>query len=254
MMNDIDGYPDYCSAWGGQVEIGIKNLKAVQETCSMPAIIPKNVSYQEAVVAYLACVAKKGINRVGVKEGEVFLVTGMGNVGLSAVQFAKLKGAKVIAMDIHESRLKLAAKYTKFLINSSKQDPVKALAEFTNGKLADVVFECSGDSAIVGELYKFLREGGWGRNDEGARVHLQGDYPERITIFPYENWLPKNANVSITCALRPGTKEEVLDLISKGKFDAKSLYTKEYNIDDAPDAYKDLKKNRYDILKILFKW
>lgn len=58
----------------------------------------------------------------------------------------------------------------------------------------------------------------------------------------------------MTCAIRSGGKEEILDLISQGKFDAKSLYTKEVPVDDVSKAYEELKNNRYDILKILVKW
>lgn len=247
MANEVRVYPDHCSAWGGQAGYAIKNPEtspAPQDAC---ARIPDNVTYQEAVVACLACVAKKGIDKTGINKGETVLVIGMGNIGLSALQIAKIYGAgKVIAMDVRENRLNLAKEYTGFLINGSVSTPERVLMDMNDGELADLVFECSGNSKVVPELYRYVRQGG--------RIHLQGDYPEPIVITPYFHWFGKDMSISLTCASDHGSKETVLRWISEGKFDARSLYTKEYFVDDAPKAYRDLEKNRHDILKILFKW
>lgn len=254
MANEVRYYPDYCAAWGGQVEYAVKNPATAGAPSDLCARIPDNVSYPEAVVAYLACVAQKGIDKVGIKEGETVLVSGMGNIGLSALQLIKLKGAgKVIAMDNQPSRLSLAQKYTEHIIDASKE-PVSRLKDLTEGRLADVVFECSGNPQVAAESYRYLRDGGWDREDEGGRIHLQGDYPAPIVLHPYQRWFTKNLTLSMSCAIMPGSKEYILKLISEGKFDAQSLYTKEYSIEDAPKAYEELKNNRYDILKILFRW
>ena len=109
-----------------------------------------------------------------------------------------------------------------------------------------MVIECSGNARVVPELYKYVRQGG--------RIHLQGDYPDPIIITSYFHWFGLDATVSFTCASNKGDKEAILKLISEGKFDAKSLYSKECSVNDAPKAYQDLEKNRYDVLKILFKW
>ncbi|HBE01750.1 MAG TPA: hypothetical protein DC049_04660 [Spirochaetia bacterium] len=131
---------------------------------------------------------------------------------------------------------------------------MEKLLSYTDNKKADVIIECSGNPDVIPGLPDFLRDGGWGQSDEGGRIHLQGDYPRPASFIPYQRWFVKNATVSMTCALRPGIKEKVLALISQKKFDARSLYNKVYNINDAPQAYKYLEKNRYDTLKILLEW
>lgn len=255
MANEVRYYPDYCAAWGGQVEYAIKNPTTAAAPFDLCAKIPDKVSYREAVVAYLACVAQKGIDKVGIKEGETVLVIGMGNIGLSALQLIQLKGAgKVIAMDNQPSRLSLAGKYTEHLIDASKSDALAQLKDRTDGRLADVVFECSGNPQVAAETHRYLRDGGWDKEDEGGRIHLQGDYPASIVLHPYQRWFTKNLSLSMTCALKPGNKEYILQLIREDKFDARSLYTKECSIEEAPKAYEELDHNRYDILKILFRW
>ena len=128
------------------------------------------------------------------------------------------------------------------------------MKDLTGGKLADVVFECSGNTKVAVETYRYLRDGGWDKGEEGGRIHLQGDYPTPLLLHPYQSWFTKNLTLSMTCALSPGSKEYILNLISESKFDAKSLYTKECSIEEAPGAYEELDRNRYDILKILLRW
>jgi L-iditol 2-dehydrogenase len=247
MANEVRYYPDYTEAWGGQCGYAIKNPKTSPALMDRPAKIPDNVSYQEAVVAYLACVAKKGIDMVGINAGESVLIVGMGNIGLSAVQLAKIYGAgKVIAADIRENRLKPAGKYTEYLLNLSDPDAEKRLLGLNAGEKPDVVIECSGNPAVVDKVFDYVRQGG--------RIHLQGQYRQPIVITRYARWNCSDLKVSASIALNPGDKEAVLKMISDGSFDAKSLYAKEYFVDDAPQAYKELEKNRYDISKILFKW
>jgi len=255
MANEVRLYHECCSAWGGQIEYAIKNSKTMAGRQDLCVKIPDNVSYEEAVISYLAAVAKKGIDKVDIKRGEIVLVIGMGVVGLSAVQLAKLRGAeKVIAMDIRRNRLLRAKKYTNFLIDSSNPNHVKKLKDITNGKLADVIIECSGDYHSASEVYRYVREGGWEVNDDGGRIHFQGYYLLPPTMGPYQKWFTKNMRISMSCQFKPGDKDEILRLISQKKFDAKSLYSDKYLVDDAPKAYEELRKNRYEILKILFKW
>ncbi|MCM8771834.1 MAG: zinc-binding dehydrogenase [Candidatus Omnitrophica bacterium] len=248
MANEVRYYPDYMAAWGGQCEYAIKNQKTSPYLMDRPAKIPENVSYQEAVIAYLASVAKKGIDMVKVNEGESFLVIGMGVIGLSAVQLLKkiYKTGKVIAGDINDTRLKIAKKYTDFVVDLRCKNPLKEIMDMNDGKKVDVVFEASGNPKVIDEIFDYVRPGG--------RIHLQGQYRQPIVITRYSRWNCSDLVVSASIALNPGDKEEILKLISEGKFDAKSLYTKEYFIDDAYKAYKELEDNKYDILKILFKW
>jgi len=254
MANEVRNYPDYCAAWGGQVGMSIKNKQTASSRFDPPAKIPDNVSYQEAVVTYLAAVAKKGVEKVGVHPGETVVVIGMGAVGLSAGQLAKLAGGKVIAVDMSDWRVQRAKKFADHVVCSMGQNVAGAVAELTSGRMADVVIECSGDSAVVDHLCQLVREGGWERDDDGGRIHFQGDYPDPISITQYAQWFNRNLRISTSCAIKPGGKEEILKLISEGKFDAKLLYDKEITVDRVPSEYEEIEKHRDTRLKTVIKW
>ena len=46
-----------------------------------------------------------GIKRADVQQGEFVLVMGAGPIGLATMEFAKLRGAEIIAMDLNPHRL-----------------------------------------------------------------------------------------------------------------------------------------------------
>ncbi len=254
MANEVRVYPDYCAAWGGQVGISIKNDTTSPSSTDPPAKIPDGVSFQEAVVSYLAAVAKKGVDKVGVHPGETVVVIGMGAVGLSTVQLCKLAGATVIAVDVSSWRVERAKKYADHLINCDGAKAYKPVAELTNGRMADVVIEASGDSAVVNSLCQLIREGGWERDDDGGRIHLQGDYPDPISITQYSQWFNRNLRISTSCAFKPGDKEYILNLIKERKFDARILWDKEIAVDDAPAEYTELDTHHDTRLKTIIKW
>ncbi len=258
MANECRYYPENCAAWGGQCGLIIKNKKTSPSPFDPVAKIPDNVSDQEAVLAYLATVAHKGITRVGPKPGQTVLVIGMGMIGISWIQLAKIAGCRVIGMDINDRRLKLGSKFADEVIDGKGYDPLGILKKITQDKLADVVVECSGNPEVITHIYRYLKDGGWGLKDEPGKIHLQGDYPTPIIIEPYEYWFGKNMNISLTCACRPGGKEEILKLISEGKFDAKTLLasdmTPEISVDEAPKAYHMIEQSKKDIFKVMLKW
>ena len=256
MSNEVRNYPDCCAAWGGQVGISVKNGSTAPSPFDMPAIIPDSLSFQDAVVCYLAAVAQKGIDKVGIKADDTVIVTGMGAVGLSALQLAKLAGARIIAVDKgywKVERVKEIADYT-ICHNAANETLIPLIADITDGRMADVVIEATGDSKVVNNLRKLVRDGGWERDDDGGRIHLQGDYPEPICLTPYQEWFNRNLRISMSCALRAGDKENILKLAAEGKFDTKILWDKEVPLEQAPFEYEDIEKNRDSRMKTLIDW
>ena len=73
--------------------------------------------------------------------GDDVVVIGVGIMGALHIQLAKLKGARVIACELDDTRLEIAKKMgADILINSGKSDPVKEIQKITEGRGADAVF------------------------------------------------------------------------------------------------------------------
>ncbi len=64
MINECRKYGDVCAAWGGGSEFTVKDSYTTNDQFDYMVKIPDNVTYQQAVLAYLACVPLKGISRL----------------------------------------------------------------------------------------------------------------------------------------------------------------------------------------------
>lgn len=260
MINEVRRYPQHCAAWGGQCALAVKDPRTAPSPFDHPARIPEAVSDEEAVLAYLAAVAEKGVAKARPAAGETVLVIGLGIIGLSWVQLARLAGATVIALDVHPGRLALGVRFAHAVIDprAGHAAAVAELERLTGGRRADLVVECSGNPAVVADLPGYLRDGGWDGSDDGGRIHLQGDYPSPLVITPYQRWFTRNLRLSMSCAIRPGGKEAILALLAEGRLDLRSILAspmvERVALRDAPAAYPRIEAARGDILKVLVRW
>lgn len=245
MANEVRYFPGLCAAWGGSAAYAVKNRKTAPFPADEVVKIPDNVSYEEAVVAYLGAVALKGVQMVGINPGDTVMVVGCGCVGISAMQLARIYGAgRIIAADIHANRLEGAKKFADALILLDGNDMQKVM-DNNGGRQADVVIECSGNPDAVSPLADYVRPGG--------RVHLQGQYRSPITIVEYQRWNCSDLHITCSIATNAGCKGEVLKYISEGRFDAK-LWDEVVPVEQAPETYAKIEKDRYKYLKFIYKW
>ena len=85
--------------------------------------------------------------------GDSVLVAGVGAVGLAAIMAARNSGVtKIIAVDVHDSRLELAREFgATHAVNSGRRDLVEAVTEIT-GSTVDYAFDCTGVIAVIEKL------------------------------------------------------------------------------------------------------
>ncbi len=107
--------------------------------------IDDSISDAEAGFTILADVALHGIRRGAPQIDESAVVFGCGMVGQLTVQLARIAGAHpIVAVDLSDARLKLAVQGgATHVINSSTTDPVEAVKSITNGRGAEIVFQCA---------------------------------------------------------------------------------------------------------------
>jgi S-(hydroxymethyl)glutathione dehydrogenase/alcohol dehydrogenase len=101
------------------------------------------------------------LNTAQVRPGASVAITGVGGVGLSAVQAARLAGAgRIIAIDINRDKLALASKAgaTDF-VDAGAGDVAEQVMELTSGGV-DYAFDCVGTKATAEHSVRMLRRSG----------------------------------------------------------------------------------------------
>ncbi len=127
-------------ALGWTADGGYAEYVKVPEDVVLP--MPRNLSPEEA--ATLACSGATAYHTVvslgGADERDVVAVIGAGGVGLSAVQVAKARGAKVVAVDVRPEARE-AAKAAGAHAVAGPEDALAAILEVSKGRGADVVVD-----------------------------------------------------------------------------------------------------------------
>ncbi len=103
-----------------------------------------------------------GIRRADIKPGEFVLVVGAGPIGLGVMEFARIAGGQVIAIDISENRLnfckeKLNIPYT---INPLQTNAIAYVREITNGDMPTVVIDATGNLNAINNSFSFMAHSG----------------------------------------------------------------------------------------------
>ncbi len=141
---------------------------ALAETIVVPATgavkIPEDMPLDLACI--LGCAVQTGVgavlNTANVEAGATVLVTGLGGIGMSVVQGARIAGASmIIVADINPERLELAKKFGATHCINPKTDDLPGLCMgLTNWIGMDYVFECAGKAELIEQGIQCSRSGG----------------------------------------------------------------------------------------------
>jgi alcohol dehydrogenase, propanol-preferring len=112
-----------------------------------------------ATLSCSALTAYGAVKNTNLKPNDNVVIVGAGGLGLMAVQLAKaITGAKIIATDLDDEKLRVAKKNgADNVINSKKEDPVKAVLELTDKMGADAVIDFVNASKTVETDMQLLR-------------------------------------------------------------------------------------------------
>jgi D-arabinose 1-dehydrogenase-like Zn-dependent alcohol dehydrogenase len=70
----------------------------------------------------------KAVKVAGTRSSDLVAVFGVGGLGHLAIQYARIAGGRVVAVDLHDEKLELARELgAEFTVNAAKEDPVEAI-------------------------------------------------------------------------------------------------------------------------------
>ncbi|MFC8796631.1 alcohol dehydrogenase AdhP [Promicromonospora sp. NPDC057138] len=121
--------------------------------------VPDGVSSLDAAPLSCAGVTTyKAIKVARVAPAETVAVFGIGGLGHLALQYARIAGAFVIAVDVEDHKLDLATRLgADHVVNASREDPAEAIQRLGG---ADVAVALAASSASFEQAFRSLRRGG----------------------------------------------------------------------------------------------
>jgi predicted dehydrogenase/threonine dehydrogenase-like Zn-dependent dehydrogenase len=238
---------------GDRVVSNGNHAEVVRAAKNLCAKIPDNVDDESAAFTVLASVGLQGIRLIQPTLGESFVVTGLGLVGLLCVQMLRANGCRVLGVDFDSKKCEFARKYGADTVDLSKnEDPILIAKKFSNGRGVDgvIVAASSESDLIMHQAAEMCRQ--------RARIVLVGvvglnlrrdDFFKKEITFQvsssygpgrYDSFYEENGNdypIGFVRWTEQRNFEAVLEMMSEGVLDVKSLVTHRYSIENAIEAY-----------------
>lgn len=120
------------------------------------------LGFDELALVEPLAIGAHAIRRANVTPGEFVLVMGAGPIGLGLMEFARIAGANVIAMDINENRLAFCKNSmgVPYTVNAASADVMEALQTITNGDMPTVVIDATGNRGAMLKGFGYMAHGG----------------------------------------------------------------------------------------------
>ena len=183
-----------------------------------------------AAVACGTGTAYGAIKRLGLEGDETLAVFGQGPVGLSATQLGAAMGARVIAFDIVPERRALALeKGADAALDPNEFDPVAAIKELTHGAGAHKTIDTS--SAHEARLAAVRGTRTWGA---ACLVGVGGE----ITLDVSRDLIRRQVSVIGHLTFSKMGQADCARFIADRKIDIDGLFTHEWRLDQAEEAYR----------------
>jgi S-(hydroxymethyl)glutathione dehydrogenase / alcohol dehydrogenase len=254
----VRNQPSLCSGPGGMLAMGPPPLSRAGEPVypgiGMGAFAEQVIVYQNAAVkvpddtpleiaCVIGCAVQTGVgavlNTAQVEAGATVLVQGLGGVGMSIVQGARIAGAsQVIVSDPFAERRELAAAFgATSAIDPNAQDVVSAAQAATGQIGVDYAFDAVGVPALVESGLNACRPGG---------TTVCVGVPKMTDAYTVQALFFAMGEKKLTgCFLGSSNPQRefprLLDLWRHGRLDLEGMVTARRPLDEINEAFADMK-------------
>ncbi|MGF9564231.1 zinc-binding alcohol dehydrogenase family protein [Neorhizobium sp. JUb45] len=207
-------------------------------------VIPTgNIPLEDAAMIEFLAIGAHGVKRGMITSEDRVLVTGSGPIGMSAIIFAKARGAHVTVMDTREDRLKFAVDQLGADETIFADENAEAEAERqTGGEWYDVVIDATGNAVPMQRGFGFLAH--------GARYVLLSVVRQDIT-FSDPEFHKREATLIASRNAQPDDFAEVVRQIEAGKVPTRALNTHRGRLEDGATLLAEWSKPEAGVIKAI---
>ena len=226
------GWSQLCSSrltYGSTLHGGHADYLKVSVATLVP--LPDELSFETG--AAISCgtgTAYEALRRIELFGADTIAIFGQGPVGLSATQLASAMGARVIALDVSEERLKIAKEFgADVTINPQKDEPVQAIKDLTQGEGAQKTMDCSGSADARLAAIRSTRT--WGK------VGFVGE-TGKLTVDVSPDLMRRQITIVASWTFSTAGQMECAQFIAQRRIPADKVFTHRFRLDQAAEAYR----------------
>ena len=195
-------------------------------------VLPENVSSEEAAVCEPLSCAYNGFTKCFVKPGEYALVVGAGPIGVMHAQLLHMAGASVTMNDVVPERLKLCKELMPYIETYCGDDLPGYVQKWTGGRGLDIAITACPVPSVQQAMLPLMNYGG--------RVNFFGGIPASKQPIPIDTNQVHYKELILTGSTRSSVAQfrKVVEFVSQGLLDTKSVVTHRYALEDILDAFE----------------
>jgi threonine dehydrogenase-like Zn-dependent dehydrogenase len=222
-------------------------------------LINEGVSDDEAAFATIAQIVMQGIRLADIKLGESAVVCGLGLLGQFTVTLARHVGAwPLIGVDLEEFRRKIALQMGATTV-AAPEEIACVIANSTEQRMADVVFEVTGSPAVIPIALGWVRRLGRFVMVSSPSGPTTIDFHDQVNargtvIIGAHNYTHASVSNEYNRWTRKADTQYYLQLVQAGLFSAEKLITHRFAWEEAPRAYQQLLDDRSSTLGVILEW
>lgn len=225
-----NGKPNCCTSikvFGVHIDGGMTEYISVPD---YSLVHGEGLTYDELALVEPFSIGAHGVKRAGVKEGEFVLIIGTGPIGLGLIEFTKIAGGKIIAMDINNDRLRFCKEKlnVSYIINPLEEGVLSRLQEITNNDMPTVIIDATGNQKSINDAFYYLAHGG--------RYVLVGLQKGAISVLHPEFHKRESTLMSSRNATREDF-EHVIHCIKKEFINPENYITHKVSFEGAKDEF-----------------
>ncbi|MDX1907543.1 MAG: zinc-binding alcohol dehydrogenase family protein [Bacteroidia bacterium] len=229
--------------------LGVHTDGGMQSHISVPvrALMPvQGLSFEKMALAEPLAIGAHAVRRAAVGPEDTVLVIGCGPIGLGIICMARMRGARVWAMDLNPDRL-LYAQAVMGADGGILAGPAAQaeIADRTGGDLCTVVLDATGHQGSMEHGIDYMAHGG--------RYVLAGLTRETLS-FSHPAIHAKET--TLLCS-RNATREDfetVLDVLKTGLFPSDSFITHTVPYTAAPEQFAAWARPETGVIKAMLTW
>jgi len=191
----------------------------------------EGLNFDELALAEPLAIGAHGVRRAAIGPGEFVLVIGAGPIGLGTMEFARIAGGNIIALDINELRLQFCKNKLNVdhIIDASSPDVSERLKQITNGDMPTVVIDATGNLKAINNAFHYMAH--------GARYILIGLQKENIS-FSHPEFHKREATLMSSRNATRLDFENVITNIKSGEIKPVTYITQRVKFDNVLDEFE----------------
>ena len=230
------GRPNCCASL--QV-LGVHTDGGMRSFITLPAekLHPsRSLSHEQLALVETLAIGAHAVERAQIRPDDTVLILGAGPIGLGAIQFALLTGARIVVADISASRLEFCRGRLGVTDTVVVDDGLKEnLLALGDHELPSVVIDATGNPRSMAGAFDLPSQGG--------TIVFVGLFQGEVS-FNDPNFHRRELTLKASRNALPGTFAQIIAGMEAGRIDTAPWITHRFSLAETPEAFPAAARDR----------